>query len=406
MKETTLRIGIDIGWSEKQRSCAFAASDPKRAIDWPKRSQSYEAGLYCCRFKLSELLNFLEENRKAFEEYDQVVVVLDGPLGPTCRPTKNRSVDSDFRRGEFRNRMQPSDVDNDAGRTYVSATYAVAKTIVRDFVPWTSGPTTDRITITETNPTVGLALLVAKYDISEIPSRKRPILPPRELKNERSIRAKSDFYWRAGANVVCSHLLENTQIADERNHENVAGLYCLAVAHSLAAGEVISVGDVKSGVYVFPNEVSPNWHSDLENVGISFGAASSPAAAVDRISFDSWNRETDCVSENTLVEEDTLEAVGVCEDLVCEGDREMLVLADNGGVWEKHNDWLEAVAGPVEVTCVKTDASITLTSAKRESQWTASPPCLTLAKMHGFTKAHLSLENFVMFEVRILEMNH
>lgn len=165
MENSTLVIGIDIGWSEKQRSCAFAAVDPRQKLNWPGRSSRYDStDLGCCRFRLSELIEFLVSVRHTMSSYEQTIIVVDGPLGPVSKPVLNRAVDSSFRRGEFRNRMQPADIDNATGRTYVNATYQVVESLGAEWLPWVGGPVVTSVVIAETNPTVGLALMNRKYE--------------------------------------------------------------------------------------------------------------------------------------------------------------------------------------------------------------------------------------------------
>jgi hypothetical protein len=407
LNRSTLLLGIDIGWSEKQRSCAFAAHDPKQKIIWPVRAQKYgnnEAA--CCRFKLSELIGFLASVRDAMAHYDQTVVVVDGPLGPHSRPTENRPVDSSFRCDEFRNRMQPSDIKSEVGQTYVRATYQVAECLAIPITPWVEGPVDSSFVIAETNPTVGLALINRKYAVNKIPSRKRPLVPPSSKPDERAIRAKSDFYWRIGANMVCGDILRSTSVAAERNHENVAGLYCLAVASALSAGNAISFGDKQAGVYVFPNTINVDWHADLAKVGIVSGSVQSLQTRAQDIDFDSWC-PTVVLPKKSTEAPITLEASNdqFNEDLSIDDNNEILLLCDNGSVWQQHNDWLEGVSGPVTLQCLATGEAIELVRARGAGQWTANPTTLSIAKLNAFDRGHLSREHCVAIEVGILEMS-
>lgn len=401
-----LTIGIDVGWSERQRSCAFAAYDPLHQLKWPDRAERYETEqLGCCRFRLSELIEFLASVRETMATYEQTFVVVDGPLGPVSKPRSNRVVDSSFRRGEFRNRMQPADIDNSIGRTYVDATYQIVDQLKANCSPWASGAIDAPIVIAETNPTVGLALMNPKYCREHLPSRKRPLVPPSNERGERAIRAKSDFYWRVGGDSICASILGNVKISEERNHENVAGLYCLAVAASLSRNEVISCGDQDTGVYVFPRRVHQDWHSDLKSVGIVSGDIDDTEAGPASSNFYHWGRPVSVASdENGGVKERALEADEEDEELVGSGEITNLLLNDNGGVWERHNDWLEGIAGPVQLRCIRTDTLIELARAKSVAQWTSSPTPLALARLHGFDHPHLSCELSVAFDVEILEV--
>ena len=406
MNKSILSIGIDIGWSEQKRSCAFAALDPLHVLPWPDRTKSYGSeSLRCCRFRLSELIAFLAGVRPAISNYDQTLVVLDGPLGPGSKPVQNRPVDSSFRRGQFRNRMQPADIDNESGRIYVDATYQVVDGLDAACSPWVGGPTDSSIVITETNPTVGLALMNRKYEWEELPSRKRPLVPPKNERSEGAMRAKSDFYWRVGGNVHCASILQDALVAEERNHENVAGLYCLAVASTLSVGEAISCGDKQSGVYVFPNCIDGDWHSDLESIGIEFGTPEKTKRASSTNDFSNWSRANSGSknAENNSNEE-LSEIENTDDELAGSGDLEILLLNDNGGIWERHNDWLEGLGGPVVIRCTKTDTQATLNRAESERQWTSQPTALTLARLHGFDRDHLSCEHSIAIEIEIMEV--
>jgi len=405
MDKDALLIGIDIGWSAKTRSCAVAVIDPKGVIDWPKYAKSYgSAALVCCRFKLSELINFLTSVQRDADRYEQTFLVLDGPLGPTGRPSTNRSVDSVFRRGDFHNRMRPVDIDNADGKTYVDATYQVAHCFSEAIEPWVGGSTDSRLIIAETHPTVGMALMVPKYGVDQLPSRKRPLIPPKDQPDERVIGAKSDFYWRVGANEKCGVILESPAVAHERHHENVAGLYCLAVSSSISRRNAVSFGDKASGVYVFPNEIDSSWLSDLKSVDLVAGNIKPVDRNSPRTSFEAWNRPRPPVEKESI----DIEAHGSCiqdgDDEVLDSDFRMLLLNDNGGIWEKHNDWLEDAVGPVRLRCITTDAQITLERAGGLGQWRSKPTPLSLARVDGFGESHLSNKDAFSKCIQILDI--
>jgi hypothetical protein len=108
--------------------------------------------------------------------------------------------------------------------------------------------------------------------------------------------------------------------------------------------------------------------------------------------------------ESGGVKERPLKADEEDEELVGSGDITSLLLNDNGGVWQRHNDWVEGIAGPVQIRCIKTDAPIELARARAVAQWTSSPTPLALARRHDFDHAHLSCEHSVAFDVEILEV--
>ena len=126
-KAGTIGIGIDIGWSERTKSCALAirGCEPNPVpTSWTRYtptvgSDSTHVGL----FRLKELLQFLPEFLAQFKDrVSDMVVVVDGPLGPGGPPSENRHVDSAFCRGPFNGRMQPSLVTSKDGPKYVAVT--------------------------------------------------------------------------------------------------------------------------------------------------------------------------------------------------------------------------------------------------------------------------------------------
>lgn len=406
---TTLAIGIDIGWSQRQRSCAFAALDPLKKLPWPERTDSYSEYLRCCRFRLAELLEFLQDIQNEIRDYKQTVVILDGPLGAFSRPTENRPVDRQFRRGPFYNRMQPADIENEAGHAYLDATYNVFESLCERQTPWVSGDLIPPITVAETNPTVGLALLNPQFDPARLPSRRRPLLPPPGAHQERAIRAKSDFYWRVGGNHQCADMLRSRRIASERNHENVAGLYCLCVAASLAKGQAISCGDRANGVYVFPSRVHSDWLQNRADLRVQFGECAIIDRTEDPTALSTWvfpDIRNGGLNEAPADQMNNVDALD--EEVASNGDIETLVLNDNGGIWQKHNDWLEGVAGPVEIKCTGRYMKVTLSRSQipDSTQWRANPTPLTIAKFYGFQSIHFSSTNPVVIQIQILEMRY
>lgn len=414
MEKSTLSIGIDVGWSERQRSCAFAAIDPLNKLTWPDRADRYgTAELGCCRFRLSELLEFIRSLTEVAKQYKKLIVVIDGPLGPKGRPLKKRDVDSFFRCGEFKNRMQPSDVDNEAGRIYVKTTYQVAEAFTDAFELWMGGDK-GALTITETNPTVGLALMNKKFLRTELPSRKRPLVPPSENKKETAIRAKSDFYWHAGANQVCSLILQCPRVASEMHHENVAGLYCLTVASAIRSGNELVMGRTSDGIYVFPDQVHADWQTDLKKNRIVAGEFCDLPTSVQPYDFSSWKRRGTEECSDVNGDAMTQEYESDLQD-ACNGDSTILILNDNGGVQRRHNFWLNDLIEPVTIRLVEQDRIATLVHAKKHGhsrQWrincenerSKDLKANGIAKLYGLDVAHLSNREHVAIEVEIVKV--
>jgi len=247
--------------------------------------------------------------------------------------------------------MQPVDVDTNDGRTYVDATYATIEALIPGFNSWMGRPPANHIVVTETNPTVGLALMSKKYNTEVLPTRTRPLMPPTSDRVSKAIRAKSDFYWTVGGATACSIILGSERVADEMHHERVASLYCLAVAASIASDNYCACGSEDDGVYMFPSGVHPDWINDIQGVGIVAGQLRESGADASSADLSQWPR-----AEKAVRREATDKAKVIDEpddEIECElaymGDDEILLLNDNGGVWEKHNEWLADMESPVHV---------------------------------------------------------
>ncbi|MCA9178557.1 MAG: hypothetical protein KDB14_29050 [Planctomycetales bacterium] len=402
---STLLLGIDIGWSEKKRSSAVAAIDPLNVISWPDRAVTYDRAISCSCFRFSEVIKFLASVQTATANYEQIVAVFDGPLGPYQRPRENRYVDGAFRRGEFNRRMQPVDVSTDDGQVYVSATYDAITALVPDFTPWMGDPLDQRVVIAETNPTVGLALMNRKYPPEQLPSRSRPLVPPSSGRSPKPIRAKSDFYWKTGGAFRCSQALGSESVRTETDHERVAGLYCLTVAASIAYGRFCVCGDATDGVYVFPAEIHPDWCQDIEGVGVVAGQLLRAEGGEDPTDFSLWTRAT-TASSRTPTREATVNPEREDEvevELACKGDVDYLLLKDNGGVWEAHNDWLVGMEEPVVAVSRITGERLQLTRAERDGQWRCQPSTKSIAADHGVDVPHLSAKKCVSIPIDLVD---
>ena len=167
-KAGTIRIGIDMGWSKNCKSCALAVRgcEPDALPrSWRRYSPHGEAeSIHLGLFRLEDLLTFLPELLKQLQgRLSDMVVVVDGPVGPEGRLDKNRHVDAAFARGQFKNRMQPSAVTSKDGPQYIAVTRQVINTFfgaagVTFLPPWPFSGVKGQFVYAETHPTVGLAL--------------------------------------------------------------------------------------------------------------------------------------------------------------------------------------------------------------------------------------------------------
>lgn len=261
-----LRIGLDIGWSPRRRSCAIAfaglsTDDPLiSALDSPVW---YEDRVCAARFRLADLCALAPKLGQRVVE-SGAVLVIDAPLGTEGPPHHDRAVDGWFRRGAFAGRVQPQRVTSDDGQRLVDAAYAFLLALgTPATVLYACSESAHPLAVFETNPTVGLALLVPKQPIAELPSRKRPKVD----RNGRTVRAKSDWYWSLGAGRRIADILSAPSVSLERDHERVAGLYCLSVAVALsgrgsATSGAVTAGD-RDGIYALPDRVDSSWARDV-----------------------------------------------------------------------------------------------------------------------------------------------
>lgn len=390
-------IGVDIGWSTRAESCALVVGGGSTRPGFDFREYAGQAGahpVWARRFQLAALVDFL--NRWQPQLAEPFSAVLDGPMSSSGPPTKARGIDSSCRRGGFYGRCQPQDVHTTTGPTYVDATYQVYSAL-RDLAArcnlgtsfWPPGPegaANGLCWVAETNPTVGLALLLPHGSVGPLPSRHRPVL----LRGRR-IRAKSDYYFLSGAGDWLETLLRADGIAAEGDHEIQAGLYCAAVARRLerqrSTGRgVAALGD-RDGVYIVPEEVENSWKEHVEPMLYSGRlltvsrqwTEAAPAASVARPA--------------ELTPRPARAGSATTRPIVRVGANVSLLLGDNGGVWERHNVWLEGfgAATTIDLLCPRLDQRIVLTRAGGAGQWRSAPTPLSLARQTGLVYPHLSV---------------
>ena len=396
----SIQIGIDVGWSERRRTCGVAIRGTQ--IDGEYASHKKYDGdvpihVYC--FTLTELLNFLDDlSVKVRESNSEVVLVIDGPLGPKERPTEDRFVDSACARGAFNRRAQPNRItDAQNGKIYVNTTYSILERFLDPLKmeshhpwPWSSAQNGgSQLLIAETHPTVGMALMLEHQTPDSLPARKRPM-----VWNYRTYRAKSDWYWRIVAKDIVAKILEVPSVATDSHHERVAALYCLSVAARLADHQddqltVCAIGR-DDGVYVVPSCIHANWKEQLkENNLVYRGTAQFPEEAIAQIALPG-------LDEIAVLNLDDNDTIGKNDDDL------LLTLNDNGGIWESVNPWLEGLESPVrlqigiqEIEFVRTNNPI---------QWNplGAETTLRLAKNDGYWGSHLSNENPWGIPARIL----
>lgn len=271
-----LRIGLDVGFSIKKRTCGVSANrDVLPAYGGEKVLFTRPNGsrLYCKKLKLTEALKWLGELR-AQGLLDGAIVVLDGMVGPDGSPVAERDVDQACMTGSFANRAVAASVIG-GGQKLVQATASLLEAAagsachVNCRFSRDSAPCMGRPQIWETNPTVGMAVTLPMVDdVEQLPSRRRSVLVDSEV-----VKAKSDYYWAAGGGQRVAQVLGVAGAAAVRDHELRAGLFCLAVALQVAgeaadATECVCVGNPANGTYLLLGPVHPSWEKEVRRIGI------------------------------------------------------------------------------------------------------------------------------------------
>lgn len=391
-------IGLDIGWSMGRRTCALATIDCHH--DWGLIETYQTGGVQVGLFTLTELLAYLPRfaalNRGKVRD---IVVVLDGPIGPNGPPRQNRLVDTRCI-NNMRGRAQPSQVAHGQGLEYVQHTYtvieclqAVSQLCGTEAVVWmgTGDIPEGKLVIAETNPTVALALMLPQQGIATLPTRHRARRINRNGTLYRSIRAKSDWYWELGAKSIVADQLACDAIRDETNHERIAGLTCLALASQLARRESLAIGD-NDGIYVIHNTVDTTWLGVVELLGVVSGIPQ----------YIQGHAEIEVPPQPILVAEEVAENQADYDvKLAGDGGEFVLFLNDNGGVWERHNEWLAGMLDEGIIMAIDNGQSITLTRAGRAGQWTSCPTPLDLARARHVNEQHLSGDTPCEIPVRV-----
>lgn len=378
-------IGLDVGWSETRATCGFAVM----GVEPPNHAgfKSYNNGniyIYARCFRKCDLVEYLCNWRAVLAQHD-VFAIIDGPLGQTQPPAVRRAVDTQFGSGPFHGLMQPNHVDIGTGPVFVNATEELARALVGDrqarpAFGWNGPQAHDQVQTryAETNPTVGLALmldyqtLVTRRNNHELPTRRQPVIVDGFW-----CRAKSDYYWVSGGNNACARILGCNEVADERHHERIAALYCLAAAKRLSEGENnVHVAGADSGKYVFPNaenDLHNSWvhHLNLPAAQVHAGAgdAGAPPPGIPENGPDD--------DENVASDEDDNEVA--------------LILTDNGGIWETANPWLEEYGQRLNLNAVDPVVGpILLKRANGPRHWCSDPTPLELARRRGYLGPHLT----------------
>ena len=368
-------IGIDVGWSEKRPTCGVALSNSKLPLPGGKRSLHTDGGrIRAVCLRLGELVKQLVEwSVKHSEELLNAIVVIDGPLGPGGPPQEDRAVDRQCASGLFKGWAQPTPICHPSSLRFIDATYRLITALDQNAFVSTKGERREaRVTVVETNPTVALATMMPRVGVEHVATRGRPLPFGGAL-----ITAKSDWYWRNGAGRQVARALATGAACDliskETDHELCAALTCLALAHQFAGRSrdgsgVVALGD-DAGIYLLPANLDQTWETGFTSV--RFGQARFEDHTPQCSS--TWGKQS-----GQIIRGEPNETIPQTEQFeLAKGDCCTLILADNGGAWEKHNPWLRDLASPSQVAPV--NGAVGTISLRRASggdisgQWTLSP---------------------------------
>lgn len=258
-------IGLDVGYSKNKASCGIATNSDILPPSWsPKTLMSIDGKKHvsCARARLADAVNWLAQSRDS-QRLADALLVLDGPVasGGPPRP-QNRWVDQQCQKGVFQNRCVAAPLNGGGGQTFVVATYLLSFAATGSL----GGPSYRTIPsvlpgytpaqVFETNPTVGLGMLLNPVVLDVLPSRNGG---SRLHPGGESCSAKSDWYWADGAGERVAEIIGIPDLAFVTDHEERAGLYCLAVGLQIAEGTAEYIGDPGSGVYCLAGPLHPGW---------------------------------------------------------------------------------------------------------------------------------------------------
>ncbi len=396
-----LKIGIDVGWSEKKKSCALAVQGSVNLTGQKVYGNNVKVALFRLPDLLTELKRLVDDHRA---EFDGAVLVIDGPVGPKIAAVAARSVDANFSRGGFSRRAPAYSIAHGTGSVLADTTKKILTVLDAalgrgNLTTWLGGEKPSKGTIVvETNPTPAMALLLPMQDPTGLPSRTRTV----SLPQGRPIRAKSDWYWLLGAGSYTAGILENSDIATEANHERVAGLFTLALAVQVAAGATggtVALGD-NTGIYLVPARIHASWQEDVENVGVHDGNATFHN---DDITIELHSTPVVNASPRVVPHQDADDAE---EGLITKGDVVDISLNDNAGLTVAANPWLEGIDVPCELVGKGWNGEVRITVTARfngsNDQYTIDPRARDLARKVGFNGANLSKDKPAVIEAVLL----
>lgn len=338
-------IGLDVGWSERRRSCGLAVLGAR--LEEPGTVMHGDISTVALNKRDVARVLYPIVHR-SFTSGQRVLIVTDAIVGPHRVPPTDRRVDKGCSTGGFYGRCQSYPATQNAGRLLSTTLHDILanlferlRPIGATWTPWLGDSPLPSmgVVVTETNPTTSMALALSMADRESLPTRKSP----RKLLDGTRVRAKSDWYWRSGASEFASRILGAPSIRKEVHHERVAGLWCLALAHELdTAGKVALLGD-DCGTYLV-GSIDPSWAVDIERVGVKWG----PVQQVARTLMSPYSIAEQVVDLSTSVVNVSAPSslVTVEDEDALRGDIVSVLFTDTGGLTKKANPWLDSVEFP------------------------------------------------------------
>jgi len=266
----TLLIGLDIGWSERRRTCGLAIRDAHLHLPDSVIFGNIST-LALNRHHVAKTLAPIV--RTALSKGRRVLVVADAIVGKLREPIEDRHVDAGCSKEGFYGRAQSYPATHQTGRLLSTTLHDVLNEVCKEvgngsWTPWIGAEPLplDGVVVVETNPTTSMALALSMTDPASLPTRASPRLLPDGITR---VRAKSDWYWRSGAGALAAKNLGVDDIRNETHHERIAGLWCLHLARSLETNTAALTGNF-NGAYLV-GQVDPSWEKDIERVGVCWG---------------------------------------------------------------------------------------------------------------------------------------
>jgi hypothetical protein len=244
-----LVLGVDVGFSPKQRSTCFCT------LSWDRVSALLDFRLTTCDpSERRDALDTIVEGRRL------AGVALDGPLANGLRHVSHyRSAEAILSRGILQKRGKPGQTSAPVGQELHGHATELAALVVRR-IQVDSATHVDPIVrerVVEAFPNMYLAALVNERDLHPL------------------ARNASDVYWRSlveTSSKLAYHIDQllpgrslDADLASITDHDHRAGVVCALTALSVTLDRHVAVGDAVDGDIMLPAEA--DWGSSAAAAG-------------------------------------------------------------------------------------------------------------------------------------------